>query len=266
MTSTRNGQTVDVVYQILKDRIADGTYGPGIRLPQIQVATDLNVSRTPLREAFQRLEREGFVVSEANRSVVVAPLSVSDVEDSYAVRILVEPHALASTIPLVTDDDIARMERALWEMSRDSLSTKDFQFWHKKYHNVLLEKYPQPFGDLTRSLITHIDRHQAVYFTRPLALEDVTEVDRMFLDAVRRHDVDSARALLQFHLIDAALGIVRTSAPEHTFVPLLAAIEGTGFEFAGITDGRCLDRLHLPVSDSLPPLLHGLSTTNVFAG
>lgn len=263
MTIPRNGQTVGLVYRILKDRIADGTYSPGLRLTQTQVAQDLSVSRTPLREAFQRLEREGLVVTEANRGVVVAPSSVSDVENSYAVRILVEPHALAATIPIVTGDDIAQMETALWAMSRDSVSTTDFQLWHKEYHDVLLRKYPPPFADLTRSMITHIDRHQAVYFTRPLVLDDVTEVDRMFLEAIRNQDETTAQALLQFHLIDAALGVVRTSDPDHTFVPLVAALEGTGFEYTGMNDGRCPDRLHLVGSESLP--LRGLSTTNIRA-
>jgi DNA-binding GntR family transcriptional regulator len=263
MVAQRSGQTVEFVYQNLKERIVDGTYGPGVRLSQLEIAGDLRVSRTPLREAFQRLEREGLVRTEANRGFIVAPANLSDVENSYAVRILVEPHALAAIVPTVNEDDLDRMDIALAEMTRDGLSTKQFQHWHRAYHDVLLEKYAPIFTELTRSMITHIDRYQRVYFSRPLVLEDFTEVDRLFLDAVRRRDVDASRALLQFHLADAALGVVRAADPDHRFGPLTAAIQGAGFEINGIQNGQCRGRLHLIPSAAQAPALAGLNTANI---
>lgn len=263
MVVQRNGQTVEFVYQSLKERIVDGTYGPGVRLSQLEIAADLRVSRTPLREAFQRLERDGLVRTEANRGFIVAPADVSDVENSYAVRILVEPHALAAILPAVDEDDLDRMDAALWEMSRDNVSTKDFQHWHQKYHNVLLEKYSPAFTELTQSMITHIDRYQRVYFSRPLVLADFTEVDRLFLDAVRRRDVEASRALLQFHLVDAALGVVRAGDPDHQFGPLVAATQGAGFVIKGMDDGRYREQLHLIPSAAQATALAGLNTTNI---
>ncbi|PVX59518.1 GntR family transcriptional regulator [Rhodococcus globerulus] len=265
MAGQRSGQTVEFVYQSLRERIVDGTYGPGVRLSQLEIAGDLRVSRTPLREALQRLERERLVCSTANRGFIVAPANLADVENSYAIRLLVEPHALAAIVPDVSEDELGQMENALWKMTRESPSTKDFQYWHRKYHDVLLEKYSPVFTELTKSVITHIDRYQRVYFSRPLVLEDFTEVDRLFLDAVRRRDSVGARALLQFHLIDAALGVVCAGDPEHQFGPLIVATEGAGFAVSGMDGARCTGQLHITASSAHSRVLDGMATTNLRA-
>lgn len=64
---------VDEVVQELRDRIYEGRYPPGTRLRQEQLAAELNVSRTPLREAFRKLESEGFVILSSGRGVRVVP-------------------------------------------------------------------------------------------------------------------------------------------------------------------------------------------------
>ena len=55
---SRSGTMVDEIYLVLRERIIDGSFAPGQRLSQEHLAKELQVSRTPLREAFQRLERD----------------------------------------------------------------------------------------------------------------------------------------------------------------------------------------------------------------
>lgn len=90
-TVKRPGTVVDDLVENLRERIVTGALAPGVRLSQQQLAEDLQVSRTPLREALQRLATEGLVIGQANRGMVVAPVPLSDVEDAYALRLLVEP-------------------------------------------------------------------------------------------------------------------------------------------------------------------------------
>lgn len=140
-TVKRPGTVVDDLVENLRERIVTGALAPGVRLSQQQLAEDLQVSRTPLREALQRLATEGLVIGQANRGMVVAPVPLSDVEDAYALRLLVEPATVAAIVETVTDDDIAAMEKALGGMERAGVSTRDFQNAHAAYHEVMLKRF-----------------------------------------------------------------------------------------------------------------------------
>ncbi|MCK0089467.1 GntR family transcriptional regulator [Rhodococcus sp. HNM0563] len=223
---TRSGTTVDELCTVLRDRIITGTYPPGQRMSQEQLAAEFNVSRTPLREALQRLEADGLLVATANRGMHVAPIVNSETEQNYALRILVEPPTLAAVIDDLTDDDVAEMRVALDDMQAHRAHNRRFQQAHQRFHDVALTRYPQTFADLTRSLHTMIYRHQSVYLSHQRTPEDFIHSDRHFLAAIEARNAPSARRIMEFHLIDAALGLVLDADPDHEFDSLLVALRG----------------------------------------
>lgn len=223
---TRSGTTVDDLCASLRDRIISGKYFPGQRMSQEQLAAEFRVSRTPLREAFQRLEADGLVVSTANRGVHVAPIVNSETEQSYALRILVEPPTVAALITSLTSDDIEAMQNALTAMREHRGHTKHFQEAHQGFHDVTLTRYPKSFADLTRSLHTMIYRHQSVYLSHQRTPDDFIDLDQDFLDAITKGNAASARRIMEFHLIDAAVGLVLDADPDHEFDSLLVALQG----------------------------------------
>ncbi|MEV7005176.1 GntR family transcriptional regulator [Streptosporangium sp. NPDC051022] len=75
-----------LAYEWVRERIIDGTYKPGARIRERTVAEELGISRIPIREAFPRLESEGFIRSLPRRGAVVASLTVRDVNELYDVR------------------------------------------------------------------------------------------------------------------------------------------------------------------------------------
>jgi DNA-binding GntR family transcriptional regulator len=81
------------VYQALRANIRSGKFAPGQPLQEVQLAAQLGVSRTPVREALARLASEGLVSSDG-RSFVVPSLTLADIDDIYEVRGLIEPEAL----------------------------------------------------------------------------------------------------------------------------------------------------------------------------
>ncbi|RSN11576.1 GntR family transcriptional regulator [Nonomuraea sp. WAC 01424] len=91
---TAEGEPVDtpglsldqLAYEWVRERIIDGTYKPGARIRERAVAEELGISRIPIREAFPRLESEGFIRSLPRRGAVVASLTVRDVNELYDVR------------------------------------------------------------------------------------------------------------------------------------------------------------------------------------
>ena len=110
---TRARALSDQVYLTLRANVANGQILPGARLQEVQLAEHLGVSRTPVREALTRLASEGLVASDG-RSFAVPSLALSDVDDIYEVRLLLEPEALRHVAELAPDAQVrAAVQQAL---------------------------------------------------------------------------------------------------------------------------------------------------------
>jgi DNA-binding GntR family transcriptional regulator len=93
-------------YQHLRAAIVENRYPPGHRLVEQQLAAELGLSRTPVREALRMLEAEGLVVSERNRGAVVRPLSPTEVVDLYGLRIRLESYAVELATERATEAEL----------------------------------------------------------------------------------------------------------------------------------------------------------------
>jgi DNA-binding GntR family transcriptional regulator len=85
--------TPEGVYRVLRVAILDGTVPPGGQLRERDIATDLGISRSPLREALTRLEEEGLIVRIPFRGAFVVEVSPQEVAEIASIRLLVEPYA-----------------------------------------------------------------------------------------------------------------------------------------------------------------------------
>ena len=89
----------------LRTDILSGTLPPGTQLVQESIADRYAVSRVPVREALQLLTSEGLVQHSPNRGYFVTELSVTDLHEVYALRRILETHAIAAAVPALTDAD-----------------------------------------------------------------------------------------------------------------------------------------------------------------
>ena len=99
------------VYELLKERIIKGIYGPGERLNEREIAEIVNVSRTPIREALRVLESEGFVINIANRGVFVKKYSPEELDTLHLMLIRLESLAVEMAASKLTERDLVRLER-----------------------------------------------------------------------------------------------------------------------------------------------------------
>jgi DNA-binding GntR family transcriptional regulator len=100
----------DQAYQLLKDAIITLEVGPGTPLSELQVANRLRISKSPVREALQRLARDGLVMLEPNRRCVVTGVDESSVRDWYELRLMLEPRSLASIIDRIPAETLTFLE------------------------------------------------------------------------------------------------------------------------------------------------------------
>lgn len=231
----RLGNSVEDVVIVLRERIISGYYPPGTRMSQQALAQEMNVSRTPLREALNRLESEGLVISQANRGMTVAPADPSVAEDAYAIRLLVEPPIIRELASEVSKGDLRRMAEALARMELPGISSQEYQTAHMAFHRVLLDRYPRAVRQLTERLYTRIIRHQRIHFDHHVAFEGFNRVDREFLTALRAGDGELARQLMEFHLVDAAMGAVLDIDACHVFSEFIVSVQSLGMEVDGLS-------------------------------
>ncbi|AJW38459.1 Transcriptional regulator, GntR [Rhodococcus sp. B7740] len=111
-----------VIADQIRDRIIDGSYAPGEQINEANVAAELEISRGPVREALQRLNQEGLLVSYRNRGVFVVELSSEDVTEIYESRAAIEVGAAWTLV----HGDRARLVSAADELSAIVIQMQPF--------------------------------------------------------------------------------------------------------------------------------------------
>lgn len=243
-TVSRDGRNrerlqASAAYERLRELITSGIYTPGMRLRQEELSVELGVGRTPLREALRMLEAEGIVTSSPHRGVTVAVPRLDDIEGIYAARVLMEPALSSAVVEQITESDIGVMEQHLSEMEMLGNRIRDFQKKHSCFHRIVVRYYGSSLSNLVfETFFSRIRWFQHVHLSRPGAVEDFITCDRCLLEAFRNRDRDGVRHILEFHLIDAAIGTVCDVDPDHRWTTLLAACQGAGISIDVAKDGR----------------------------
>ncbi len=106
----------EIAYETLKHAIITGDLPAGSRIVETDYAERMHISRTPLREALRKLERDGLVEYMLRRGVIVRAFTIADVEEIYTIRNCLEMLTLPAIIQNATAEDIARLRAILNEM------------------------------------------------------------------------------------------------------------------------------------------------------
>jgi DNA-binding GntR family transcriptional regulator len=201
----------EAAYAYTKQRVLDATYAGGDLLTEGEVADALGISRTPVREAFLRLEGEGLLRLYPKRGALVVPVSAGEVEAVMETRVLVERFAFAKAMAVGADVTgamraaIARQEERAADGDLDGFVEAD-----RAFHTTLVAAAGNP---IVLALYDSLrDRQQRMGVTalrrRPQRLGEILEQHRGLTDAVARGDVGPVLALLDAHL-DGTLVLLR---------------------------------------------------------
>ena len=102
-----------LVYDNLKERIISGELKPGTRLREEDLSVEMNISRAPLRDAFNMLERDGFTVIVPRKGAGVAEATEEERDYIWEMRAILEPYAAVKSMSLISDEKIAKLENDL---------------------------------------------------------------------------------------------------------------------------------------------------------
>jgi len=227
-TNKVDGQSVDLVHERLRHAILTGEVAPGADLSQVQLAEDLGVSRTPLREALRMLQREGLVRFSPNKRVKVAELSAQDMEELYVLRITLESLAVRLTVPQATHEDFASLEGAMTQMAYFA-ERHDYDRYlvpHRLFHQTLVSRSGDRLVQLLAELSDHGERYRHLHTTKAShAWEKAQAEHRAILDAFVERDADLVSMRLAEHLSHTVLGNLPLLDPDFDPVALRMALE-----------------------------------------
>jgi DNA-binding GntR family transcriptional regulator len=133
----------EFVNRVLRRAVLDGLLPGGRRLLQSEVATQLSVSTTPVREALHRLASEGLIDTVPGRGAVVHTLSLGEWSEIVAMRSLLEPYALRLAADRIEGRALAHME----QIQRDMTTEQDIATWvdlNRQFHRVYYEAAESP--------------------------------------------------------------------------------------------------------------------------
>lgn len=152
----------------IRDRILSGSYPPGMRLRQELLATELAMSRIPVREALLLLESEGILTILPHRGAVVVDLSSEEIEELFNMRLLLEPFLLLRSAPLLSSTDFLELDENLSAYA-ESIEAADIDLWNKlntQFHMTIYKHANSPRVTSTvQNLLAECDRHTRIQLT-----------------------------------------------------------------------------------------------------
>lgn len=215
------------VHAHLRQLILDGTVPPGAMLSQVQLAQEIGVSRTPLREALRMLQEEGLVLAEYNHRVRVADIDISELEFFYASRIMLEALAIALTVPHLTRDDFDKLTSILDQMHVAS-ERHDIEGWdegNKQFHAVLSSHTGGQMREIILRSIEAGERYRRIKLQNLAHSWEVAEVEhKAIFEACQQGNRDAAVELLARHLARTALTVIALADPEYEPVAVRTAL------------------------------------------
>lgn len=197
----------DLVWQRLRDAIVHGVLAPGDRIIEADVARQLQTSLAPVREALQRLEQEGFVVSFRHHGTYVTERSLTEMREAYEMRGLLESYAARLAAGQAATVDFSAVQQAAERMlaaaDADEQATfieRDIDF-HEHIcrlagHQTLLRVWSSlvaPFQAQTAIIVQHHHRN----------LHQIAASHLAILEAIRSGDEGVAAQHAHDHIIQA---------------------------------------------------------------
>ena len=201
----RADSVVDLAYERIRAMVVDGEIPPGARLGQVELAEQLGVSRTPVREALRRLAGEGLAEFEPNRGFRAASPGLDDVLRRLELRSLLEPGIARLAAARCTDEDLARLAGAIAreEAATSRVAAHDAS---RDFHLAVATATgnPELVAVLASMWIVEIGRRLLAARATSTAWKaaDVAE-HRAITAAIEARDGDRAAALMAAHIGEA---------------------------------------------------------------
>ena len=193
----------EVVCEALRDAIRKGILEPGERLMEVQVAEELGISRTPVREAIRKLEQEGYVIMMPRRGTYVADVSESDVKEIFEIRSALEALATGLAARRIEQEELETLEGYLLEIE-GYIQKNDIEKIVEtdiKFHGLLYQvSRNERLVTIISNLKEQLARFRTLSMSYPGRLQETLEEHTEMVEAIANGDVSAARDAAEHHM------------------------------------------------------------------
>lgn len=208
----------DSVFDELHRQILRLELPPGTKLSEFEVARALGVSRQPVRDAFYRLSKLGFIVIRPQRATTVSLISEKAVMQARFIRIAIECETARMACASLSEADFLAIE-AILEQQERAVAARDVGTFHDlddKFHREICERAGTGFAwETAREMKSHMDRVR--FLSLPFASERAFEEHKDILAALRSRDAEQAAERVRRHLSRILTQIVEIRAENASF-------------------------------------------------
>lgn len=199
-----SGSLGSSVYNELRQRIVSGNIKAGERLREVELASLLGVSRTPVREAIKRLESEGFASYVSSRGAIVAELTPIQAVELYAVREVLEGAAAAFAAQHAQPAEIQLLEDILALQKRTGENPEEQSRINRRFHKTL---YGMAHNRYLITILTNSQDYMVLmpkttYYASGRSQTAYEEHNRI-LTAIKARDAAAAEAAARLHIREA---------------------------------------------------------------
>ena len=198
--------------EAMREAILNGTYSEGEQLRQDAIASELGVSRIPVREALRQLESEGLVTFTPHHGAVVSTFSVAEIRELFELRALLETDLIRRATPRLDAGDLQQAAGIL-DAYEEALARGDVAEWgdlNWRLHSTLFAAAGRP---LTMRTVERLSHHADRYLRMQLALTHgesrANAEHRAIVAACRKRDARAAAKLMRSHILGAGESLVR---------------------------------------------------------
>ncbi|MBR6012245.1 MAG: GntR family transcriptional regulator [Selenomonadaceae bacterium] len=193
----------EIVCENLRDAIKKGILEPGERLMEVQLADELGISRTPVREAIRKLEQEGYVIMMPRRGTYVADVSEIDVKEIFEIRSALESLATGLAARRIEQDELEELQNLLNEIegymkenNMEKIVETDI-----KFHGLLYQvSRNSRLVGIINNLKEQLARFRTLSMSYPGRLEETFNEHSEMVEAIANGDVSAARDAAEHHM------------------------------------------------------------------
>ena len=193
----------DRVYQNIKFQIINNNLKPGIRLLEEEIAKAMNISRAPIREAFNRLEKEGFVTIIPRKGAAVSNITTQMIEDIFEIRENLESLAINNSLGKISMENLEKIGNNFKKFINKPTNVENrmqYLSLDKKFHNLLIkncgnEKLVEILSNLQEQI--HWIRNISL---KRIAFSGSIEEHLSIIESLKKNDADLVIKSLLKHL------------------------------------------------------------------
>lgn len=209
---TRKTSLTGKAYADLRHRIITGDLAPGQEISEFELAEQLRMSKTPIREALARLGVERLVETFPRRGYRIAPVTIKDMNDLFAVRGILESSAAAFACETMSEADLDALDRlaSVTYVPGETISVRSFVEANEDFHGAIATATGNP--RLAGLVISHL-QECARFFYMGVRARDVNPETRddhhRIVEVLRRRDPAAARAAMDEHNENTRTGLLK---------------------------------------------------------